>query len=183
MDGNFQNLGVLKISWNGNTITIERETPYGKKIVKNNVKQLPPRRELRETWQSLQYHLSNCIFDGDDECSNLKEVSFKVKIVDDEFGLVAIGVKGELHAKYYGEFSIPIIRDESALEACEALYKLAADYFDGKNAQLEFGDNPTSRLANSALLSGANSVEISSGKYGIKITKDGIEPLGEKGAE
>ena len=87
---------------------------------------------------------------------------------------MGVGVKGLFMGKHGGSFAVKILRDDEILEEGKKLYVLA-DYFDGKNAQLEMPFADTLRA-------GADSVEISTadGKYGIKITKDGVEKIETK---
>ena len=185
MDSEFKDLGILQIKIDGNIITIEQKTPRGSTIIKRNKKSIPPRRELMELWNVVKNLVTDCVFDGLDECTELQCVSFATGIdATDEpfFDLMGVGVKGLFMGKHGGSFAVKILRDDEILEEGKKLYVLAADYFNGKNAQLEMFENPTEKFVASAFKSGAESVEISTGdrKYGVKITKDGIEKIKDK---
>ena len=170
----FKELGIVKISRKNKTV-IERQTKRGTVIVNRNEDTFPPRREFKEAWNNLRKAVSDAMFGAGNafEITLLTSVDFKVCLNQDlgEWDMVGIVVKGGLSANRSVDFSNAFFNEPEVLKFAKKLYVASADYFDGKNAQMEM---PFPQLPE-----GAESMKISTmdGKFGVKITKDGIETI------
>ena len=136
----FTDLGIIKITRKNKTV-IERQTKRGTVIVNRNEETFPPRRELREAWNNLCKAISDAMFGADKafEITLLTSVEFKLCLNQElgEWVMVGIVVKGGLSANGSADFSNAFFNEPEVLKFAKKLYVAAADYFDGKNAQME----------------------------------------------
>lgn len=138
-----KNLGITKVVRKSKT-RIERTTADGAFAVERDEGILIPRPEFLNAWSGLRFCASGELFGGHEtkfEVEELTCVEFAVAPIDgdpNDIQITGITCKGTLFADRRAEFSNCYFYDEKTLEIAEGLYKAAADYFDGKNAQTEF---------------------------------------------
>lgn len=138
-----KNLGITKVVRKSKT-RIERATKDGAFAVERDEGILIPRPEFLNAWSGLRFCASGELFGGHEtkfEVEELTCVEFAVAPIDgdpNDIQITGITCKGTLFADRRAEFSNCYFYDEKTLEIAEGLYKAAADYFDGKNAQTEF---------------------------------------------
>lgn len=139
----FKELGVIRITRKNKTV-IERQTKRGVVIVNRDEETFPPRREFKEAWNDLCKAVSGAMFGAENafKINLLTSVDFRVCLNQElgEWDMVGIVVKGDLSANRSADFSNAFFNEPEVLKFAKKLYVAAADYFDGKNAQMEFSE-------------------------------------------
>lgn len=142
-----KNLGITKVVRKSKT-RIERATKDGAFVVERDEGILIPRPDFLNAWSGLRFCASGELFGGHEtkfEVEELTCVEFVVTPIDgdpNDIQITGITCKGTLFADRHAEFSNCYFYDKKTLEIAKYLYKAAADYFDGKNAQTEFEFTP-----------------------------------------
>ena len=137
-----KNLGITKVVRKSKT-RIERTTADGSFVVERDEGILIPLPAFIGSWMALKSAIAEELFANENgfEIEELTSAEFVVSPNDDDFKdicITSVVCKGTLLAGRRAEFSNASFYDEKTLEIAEDLYKAAADYFDGKNAQTEF---------------------------------------------
>lgn len=137
-----KNLGITKVVRKSKT-RIERTTKDSTFAVERDEGVLIPRPELGQAWTDLERECSLEMFLGEGKSfiDDITSVEFLAHVIEGDktqVELIYITCKGSMITGVTAEFSNAKFSGERTLQAAERVYKEAADYFDGKNAQTEF---------------------------------------------
>lgn len=139
-----KNLGVTKVIRKSKT-RIERTLSEGMFSVERDESVLIPLPIFIAAWKQLKSAVSKELFgeENDFEIEELTSVEFRIAQIEDDpndVQLSSIICKGRLFLGRHTDFANAHFYGEDSLKIATQLYVAAADYFDGKNAQMEFSE-------------------------------------------
>ena len=139
-----KNLGVTKVIRKNKT-RIERATKDGTFVVERDEGILIPRPDFLNAWKQLKLAVSKELLgeENDFEIEELTSVEFRIAQIEDDpndVQLSSLICKGRLFLERHTDFANAHFYGEISLKIATQLYVAAADYFDGKNAQMEFSE-------------------------------------------
>lgn len=136
-----KNLGITKVVRKNKT-RIEKTTPQGLIAVEYNENLFPPSPAFIKSWRALKLLMEEELFDDKEfEIEELTSVEFKIAPITDDskdIFIASIMCKGTLVAGRRADFANANFHAPDTIVAATELYKQAAAYFDGKNAQMDF---------------------------------------------
>lgn len=139
-----KNLGVTKVVRKSKT-RIERTLSEGTFSVERDESVLIPLPIFIAAWKQLKSAVSKELLgeENEFEIEELTSVEFRIAQIEDDpndVQLSSIICKGRLFLERHTDFANAHFYDDNSLKIATQLYVAAADYFDGKNAQMEFSE-------------------------------------------